>query len=135
MAFAFPSDDWISELSRRLNESDSYERSAKDWEGDFVFVVEPDEDFEEAAYLYLGLHHGKSTGAALLESEDERESAYVIRAPFGVWRKVIEGELDPIRGMMTRRLKLSGNMMKIMRYPKSAQEIVSCCAEVPTDWS
>jgi len=135
MAFTFPSGAWIQELSRRLNESESYARSAKDWEGDFVFVVEPDEEYEETAYLFLGLRHGKSTGAAQVASEDERDAEFLIRAPYGVWRRVIEGELDPIRGMMTRRLKLSGNLMKIMRYPKAAQEIVSCCAEVPTDWS
>lgn len=135
MAFTFPSDAWIKELSKRLNESDSYARSARDWEGDFIFVVEPDETYDETAYLFLGLYHGKSTDAARIEREDERDAEFLIRAPFKVWRKVIEGEMDPIRGMMTRRLKLSGNLMKIMRYPKAAQEIVSCCAEVPTDWS
>lgn len=134
MAFTFPSDGWINDLGRRLNESAAYERAARDWEGDFVFVVEPDEDFEKPAYLFLGLHHGKSTGAAVLDREDEREAEFVIRAPFGVWRQVIEGAMDPIRGMMMRRLKLSGNMMKIMRYPKAAQVIVGCCAQVPTEW-
>jgi len=135
MALTFPSDAWIKELSQRLNQSASYRRSAKDWEGDFLFVVEPDEAYADTAYLFLGLHHGESTGAAQVESEDARETAFVIRAPFTVWRRVIEGDIDPIRGLMTRRLKLSGNLMKIMRYPKAAQEIVSCCAEVPTDWS
>lgn len=135
MAFKFSSDEWIKELSRRLNESESYERAAKDWEGDFLFVVEPDEEFDDTAYLYLGLHHGKSPDAAVLDSEDARETEFVIRAPYGVWRNVVEGKLDPIQGMMTKRLKLSGNMMKIMRYPRAAQELVACCAEVPTDWS
>jgi putative sterol carrier protein len=135
MAFAFPSDAWIKALSKRLNASDSYARSARDWEGDFIFVVEPDETYDETAYLFLGLYHGKSTDATRIKREDERDAEFLIRAPFKVWRRVIEGEMDPIRGLMTRRLKLSGNMMKIMRYPKAAQEIVSCCAEVPTDWS
>ena len=135
MALSFPSEVWIKELSDRLNQSESYERSAKDWEGDFLFVIEPDDAYDGTAYLYLGLHHGESTGAAMVEDEDERETAFVIRAPYSVWRRVIDGKLDPIQGMMTRQLKLSGNMMKIMRYPKAAQEIVSCCAEVPTEWS
>ena len=135
MALSFPSDAWIKELGNRLNESESYERSAKDWEGDFLFVIEPDDAYDGTAYLYLGLHHGESTGAAMVEDEDERETEFVIRAPCSTWRRVIEGTLDPIQGMMTRQLKLSGNMMKIMRYPKAAQEIVSCCAEVPTEWS
>ena len=134
MAIKFPSDDWIKELSRLLNASESYERSAKDWEGDFIFVVEPDDAYGGTAYLFLSLLHGKSPGADMLASMDEREAEFVIRAPFSNWRKVIEGQLEPIQGMMTKKLLLSGNMMKIMRYPKAAKEIVACCALVPTDF-
>jgi len=134
MAHKFPSDEWIKELSRQLNTSETYEQSAKDWEGDFIFVVEPDDAYPETAYLYLNLYHGKSPDAALLSGPDEKQAAYLLAAPFNTWRKVIEGKLDPIQGMMTRKLKLNGNMMKIMRYPKAAKEIVACCAHVPTDW-
>ena len=134
MAFKFPSDSWIKELSEQLNASESYERSAKNWEGDFIFIVEPDETYDDTAYLYLGLHHGKSPDAAEVASEDERETEFLLRAPFSAWRRVIKGKLDPIQGMMTKKLKLQGNMMKVMRYPKAAQEIVACCAKVPTEW-
>jgi len=135
MAFRFPSDEWIKELSRQLDDSESYGRSAKDWEGNFVFIVEPDEAYDDTAYLFLGLYHGKSPDAAMVASKDEREVEFVLRAPFSNWRKVIEGQLDPIHGMMTKKLRLAGNMIKIMRYPKAAKEIVSCCALVPTEWS
>ena len=135
MAFKFPSDEWIKELSAQLNASESYERSAKDWEGDFIFVVEPDDAYDQDAYLFLGLFHGKSPEAGALSSADEKEAEFVITAPYKTWQQVIEGKLDPIQGMMTRKLKLQGNMMKVMRYPKAAKEIVSCCSLVPTDWS
>ncbi len=134
MSYRFPSDEWIKELSRLLNESESYGSSAKDWEGDFVFEVQPDEDLADTAYLFLGLLHGKSPEAAMLSSPDERDAAYRISAPYATWRKVIDGELDPIQGMMMRKLKLQGDLMKIMRYPKAAKELVSCCALVPTQW-
>ena len=135
MALKFPSDEWIKELSRQLNESETYEKSAKNWEGDFDFVVEPDDAFQgEPVHLYLDLYHGKSPSAKQLSGPDEKQAAYVLSAPFSNWRKVIDGKLDPIQGMMTRKLKLTGNMMKIMRYPKAAKEIVSCCALVPTDF-
>ena len=134
MAFKFPSDEWIKELANQLNASQAYERAAKDWEGDFIFVVEPDEAYNETAYLFLGLYHGKCTGAALISSEDEREAEFILRAPYTNWRNVIEGKLDPIQGMMTRKLQVKGNMMKIMRYPKAAKEIVACCALVPTEF-
>jgi putative sterol carrier protein len=134
MALTFPSDEWIKELSSYLNDSESYERSAKNWEGDFVFICEPDQSYEETAYLYLGLHHGKSTGAALMAAEDERQVEFVIRAPFSAWRQVIEGKLDPIQGMMMRKLRLQGDMKMILRYVAAAKEIVSCCALIPTDF-
>ena len=134
MAQKFPSDEWIKALSDQLNTSESYEKSAKDWEGDFVFVIEPDDAYDGTAFLFLGLFHGKSPDAAMLASEDERQTEFVIHAPFSTWRQVVEGKLDPIQAMMTRKLKLEGNMMKIMRYPKAAKEIVDCCALVPTDF-
>ena len=135
MALKFPSDEWIKELSRQLNASETYEEAARGWEGDFVFVVESDETYDgDTVYLFLSLYDGKSPDAAMLASADEREAEYVLSGPFGNWRQIIEGGLDPIQAMMTRKLKLKGNMMKIMRYVKAAQEIVACCARVETEF-
>jgi putative sterol carrier protein len=135
MSIPFPSDAWIKALSDHLNNSASYERSAKNWEGDFIFIIEPDDVYDEPASLYLGLFHGKSPGAAMLSDPNEREAAYTIRAPYSTWRKVVEGKLDPIQAMMTQQLKLQGNMMMIMRYPKAAQEIIACTKSIPTDFA
>jgi putative sterol carrier protein len=134
MALVFPSDQWIKALSHQLNNSKDYEQSATDWEGDFVFVVEPDATYQDTAYLFLGLYHGKSPDAALMAAKDERETEFAISAPFGTWCQVIQGKLDPIQGMMMGKLKLTGNLRKILRYPRAAQEIISCCALVPTQW-
>jgi putative sterol carrier protein len=132
--YVFPSDAWIQALREHLNASSSYERAAKDWEGDFVFVVEPNGTGGPPQYLFLGLYHGRCTEAAMLTEASERVTEFTISAPLATWRLVVEGKLDPIQGLMTKKLKLQGNMMKIMRYPKAAKEIISCCALVPTDF-
>jgi len=134
MSFPFPSDAWIKKLQEELNKNEAYQRSAKDWEGDFIFIVEPDQSYPETAYFLLELYHGSSPAARLLNENDLPETEYTIHAPFSTWRKVIEGKLDPIQGMMMGQLKLRGDLMKIMRYPKAAQEIVSSCSRVPTEW-
>ena len=103
MALVFPSDQWIKALSHQLNDSASYEQSATDWEGDFVFVVEPDADYQDTAYLFLGLYHGKSPDAALMAAKDERETEFAISAPFGTWRQVIQGTLDPIQSAFVEK--------------------------------
>ena len=134
MSIKFPSDEWIKQLREHLNSSPSYEQSARNWEGDFVFIVEPDDTYADTAYLYLGLYHGKSPDAMQVSSVDEKKAGYVISAPFRTWRRVIEGKLDPIQGMMTRRLKLQGDMKMIMRYPKAAKEIIACTQLISTDF-
>jgi len=131
----FPSDEWIKALSGRLNTSESYEMSAKNWEGDFLFIVEADAAFQGTGYLYLDLHHGKSPNAELWPELDGKKAAYTLSAPYGTWRKVIEGKIDPIQGMMTKQLKLQGNMMMIMRYPKAAKEIMECVKTIPTQFA
>jgi hypothetical protein len=83
-----------------------------DWGGDFVFVVEPDEGFSEAAHLFLAFGPGRAPGPL---SSPQRTS---------VRRWVIEGEIDPIQEMMTRKPKLEGDLNKIMRHPKAAEGIV-----------
>jgi putative sterol carrier protein len=133
MTFKFATDEWIKELSRQLNASEAYEKSASNWEGDFVFIIDA-EPGKDAQYMYLDLYHGKSPGAGVLKSLDEKDAEYVISANKATWQKVIKGKLDPIQGMMTKQLKLTGNMMQVMRYPKAAKEIVSCCALIPTDF-
>ena len=134
MLYKFPSDEWIKTLRDMLNASESYQRSAKDWEGDFIFVADPDDAYSDTAYLHLQLYHGSSAGAAQVYPDNMPETEFTINAPYSTWRKVIDGKLDPIQGMMTGQLKLKGDLMKVMRYPKAAQEIVSCCAKIPTDW-
>ena len=132
MSYKFPSQEWIFEVRDLLNASESYQRSAKDWEGDFIFVVEPDESFSETAYLHLQLYHGKSPGAAVVDVENLPETEYTLNAPFSTWRKVIDGKLDPIQGIPTRRIKLDGNLVKIMKHVKAAQELVVCATKVDT---
>ncbi len=134
MPYRFPSEEWIQEFGRQLNASESYERSGKAWEGDFLFIVEADEGLSQAAYFYLDLFHGKSRESALLAGVEGRQTAYTLSAPFQVWRKVIEGRLDPIQGLMTRRLKLKGDLLQVMRYPKAAKDMVDCVMRVPTEW-
>ncbi len=135
MAIPFASDAWIRELSQLLNASEAYEKAGASWEGDFVFIVEPEPGYDQTTFLYLDLYHGKSPSAGLLVKAEEKNAKYILSAPYSTWRKVVEGKLDPIQGLMTKKLKIQGDMLQVMRYPKAAKEIVSCCQKVPTDWS
>ena len=84
--------------------------------------------------LYIDLWHGEARDAFEVADKGDMDPEFVIRAPVSTWRRVIEKKLDPIQGMITGQLKLSGTMSKIMRFPKAAAELVNCATKVPTEF-
>ena len=134
MAYLFPSEEWIKAAMVEVNKSEAYKEAAKSWEGDLTFVVNAIPGQKGETSLYLDLWHGECRDAYLVTDPKTQKSEFTIVAPYVVWRKVLEGKLDPIRGLVSRQLKMKGNMMKVMKAPKAAVELVNSCAKVDTAW-
>jgi putative sterol carrier protein len=50
-----------------------------------------------------------------------------LRAPRRHFLKVVTGELDPMQAMMTRRLRVEGNMAYMLRNVPTVLDFVRCC--------
>ena len=129
----FGSDAWIAAFKNAINTDQTYKESARRWEGDFWFVVEPDNDISQAQLLiYLDLWHGECRSACVAYNESEYAPEFRISGTFRNWQRVIEREVDPIRALMTNSLRVKGNLAKIVRNVRAAQALVLCAAKVPT---
>ena len=135
MTIPFPSDAWIKALMVEINKSASYAEAARNWEGDFVFLIEAADRQSQPTRLYMDLWHGQCREAAELTDESAKTPAFRLSAPMTAWKKVLLKQLDPVQGMMTGQLKLKGNMAVIMKNIKAAKELVACCSLVPTAFS
>ncbi len=134
MANSFPSDEWVKAAMVKVNSSPAYKEAAKTWEGDILFVITALPDERKQVSLYMDLWHGECRDAYEVKEPATQKAEFTITAPLPVWRKVLDGELDPIRGLVSRQLKMQGNMMKVMKAPKAAVELVNSCAQVDTSW-
>jgi putative sterol carrier protein len=132
----FPSDEWISNYRERINASLDYREAAETWEGDiaFVFEAEPDRGIPEDLWAALDLWHGECRSSRMTNAERGSRCAYVIRAPYSRWKDVLNGELDPVKGMMQGKLKVQGDLATIVRYVRAANELVHLTTEVPTEF-
>jgi len=130
----FPSEEWWSAYLGGINASENYKVVAADWEGDitFVFEAEPDKDVPLDIWAWMDLWHGACRGGAFVSAEEGARAPFVIRAPYTRWKQVIRKELDPIKGMMQGKLKLRGDLPKILRYVSAATELVNIAGTVPT---
>jgi len=128
----FPSDEWIKTFKEKLNKNKDYQEVAKDWEGDFLFVITPDEELKEEVVFYVDLWHGKCREAYL--AKKDKKAAFTFKGPYSNWKKVINKELDPIRGLIRGMFTLDGDSKVILDQTKAAQELVNTASQIPVEF-
>ncbi|HMF31275.1 MAG TPA: SCP2 sterol-binding domain-containing protein, partial [Candidatus Lokiarchaeia archaeon] len=69
-----------------------------------------------------------------LASRDELETAYYITAKESVWADLIAGNFKPQEALMTGKFKMSGDIGKLMRFPKAAGYIIKYLARLLQNW-
>ncbi|MCL4334974.1 MAG: SCP2 sterol-binding domain-containing protein [Candidatus Thermoplasmatota archaeon] len=131
----FPSKEWMDLYVERLKSNDIYKDSARDWEGDITFVCRADGPLKNDIAMWLDLYHGECRDARYFQNaSDAPKSAFRYIGPFGNWVKLIQGQIDPLQGVLTGKFKLEGPMMKIMRYTKAAKELVRTASKIDTEF-
>ena len=129
----FPSQDWLDSLVKKLNEDTHYAEVAKKWEGDILFVIEPEGPLVQLLRIYIDLWHGKCKQAYFLEETNPKQAAFTLKAPYGNFIKILTGEIEPMRAMLTRKLGVQGDMAVMMRNIPTVLDFVRCCREITTD--
>lgn len=119
----FPSKEWISLFKEELNKNAAYKDSSKNWEGDFLFVITPDNGLKYEVVFYVDLWHGICRDARLAKPKEQ--AAFVFKGPYSNWKRVIRGELDPLRGLIRGMFTIDGDSKVILDQAKAAQELVN----------
>lgn len=128
----FPSEEWTNRFKEELNKNATYQEVAKEWEGDFLFIITPDETYKKETILYIDLWHGKCRKAYI--ADKNQKAAFTFKGPYSYWKKVINKELDPIRGLIRGLFLLEGDSKIILDQTKAAQELVNTASCIPTEF-
>jgi putative sterol carrier protein len=132
----FPSPEWCTAYMEAINASPGYKAAAKDWTyGPVAMVVtaDPAIGLPESQAMWLDMHQGECRGCRLVSAEEAEKASFVLVASYSRWKEVIRKELDPTKGMMQNKLKLTkGHMPTMVKYVTSNKELVEATTRVPT---
>ena len=122
----FLSDEWARAFMDEMNQSRAFAEAAKTWEGDFLFVMEPEGPIKEKIYVYADLFKGKCRDCYVTRDPGGKKAEFTLSAPYGVWRKYFAGRLHLIAAVARGQFKFEGNMVKLFRNVKVGQEFFEC---------
>ena len=134
---AFPGPEWLIAFQEAIANSDALMAAAHEWEGDITLVVEaePDRNVHVDLWAWFDLHRGEFRGAKLVGPDEGERARYVVRAPYSVWKDVINGNLEPLRGMTQGRLRLSGDLPELNRHKAAVAELVAIAASIDSQFA
>ena len=127
-------EEWVEAFGKAINENPNYKPSALTWEGDMLLLIEPSGNLDHEVRVFIGLHHGECTGTRLVSEGEDIGAEYTMAGPYDNWVAVTKKEIDPIRAIMAGKLKLEGDMAKLMRHTKAALEIVNSLGRFEFDF-
>lgn len=135
MSLAFPSPEWVGAYGKAINASDGYRVASLEWtHGPVALVVnrQPDIGITDPVGIWLDLDRGVCRVAKLVSQGEADQASFVISGDYAHWKRVIRKELGPIAGIMQRKLSLKGSVAIVVRFVKSAEQLVEAATMVPT---
>ena len=116
----YPSQEWCDEWKNALNNDPAIEKTGKKWgvdfNGNFLFKVQPGDGLDEIAYVYLETAAGKCSESRMLKDPSEANLGFDVTGSYADFKAVVKGDKDFIEGVVRGIFKLKGDMAKIMRY-------------------
>jgi putative sterol carrier protein len=135
MAYKFPSDEWAQAFREAINASPAYKAAAATWTfGPVALVVKADPQIgvPEDVGMWLDLDRGQCREARVVNRAEAEKAPFCILGEYSRWKSVMRKELEPIKGMMQKKLELKGPMTTIVKYVNASKELVECSTRVPT---
>jgi putative sterol carrier protein len=134
----FPSAEWCAAYKDAINANAGYKAAGKEWtHGPVAMVVsaEPSIGIAEDMAMLLDLQQGTCRDCHLTTHEEAQKASFVIVATYARWKEVIRKQLDPTKGMMQNRLKLTkGHMPTMVKFVTASKELVESTSLVPTQF-
>jgi len=128
----FPSRAWAEEAMALVNADPESLAAGRGWSGDFGVVIEAEPGrLAEPFVAWIRPEAGRIAELRVLvdpDDLDELEPAYRVRAPYSLWKGLLQGAVDPVEAILKRRLRVDGDVQPIlerMRYKDIAVRVLA----------
>lgn len=126
----FASKEYLKEVQRRSNADEKYLRLAKGQHASYTFIMqaEPEKGVERDIVVGYQVEEGKITDIWF----GERRTDFIISGKYGVWIEILTGKMGVTKAFLTRKLRVRGNTMKILKLAAATERWLEILRTIPT---
>lgn len=136
MAFPFGTAEWSAALREEIDRSSEYRNAAAKWgagfNGNLLFAFEADAALAKPLYLFLKLQAGRCDAAEFVPGPSHPEAGFALRAPFSLWKEILERRTLAATAILTGKLRVEGEMLTLLKHAGASRALIHCTASVPT---
>ena len=125
--YIFLTPEWCAAYEKTIKADERYKQVARTWEGSvvLVFLAEPDSGVDRDVWLFLDLWHGECKLLQPVPEGEGKKGDFVLQANYGRWEKIVKGELNVVKELATRQLKLTPfDLKKAVKLAAASQAAI-----------
>ena len=134
----FPSEPWLAAFVAAVNRHPDLAAALSGLGADLAAVIEADPPALARDVAAYGRHErGRIAEWRVLADADdiwELEPAYVVRAPYRVWRALLAGE-DAVKAALSGRVRVEGDLQALVRRAHYRSIVDAALASVATEFA
>ena|SRR5512145_2106422 len=138
MALTFGTDAWATALASEINASSEYRNAASKWgdgfNGNVLLVFDADAKLPTTRSLLVRLSKGSCAGAAFYDGATHPEAGFGLRAPFSIWKDVLERRTLAATAILSGKMKVDGDKMTLLKHTAAHRALVACAAALDTEF-
>ncbi|WNG36449.1 hypothetical protein F0U60_24230 [Archangium minus] len=114
----FPSKEWCEEAVRLVNADPECSLAAQGWQGEIGVIVDAEPGKLSRVFVVHLVPRGTRIEKLRVLDDpddlDELDPAYLARAPYSVWKQLLQGSLDPVEAVLRRRIAVKGDLQQLI---------------------
>jgi len=128
----FACEKYLKEVMKRSNADEKYIELAKGENASYTFIIqaEPGKGVEKDIILGYNVEDGVTTDIWL----GERKTEFTISGKYGVWVNILIGKMGATRAFLTRKLRVRGSLMKILKLSGATERWLEILRTIPTEF-
>ena len=125
-------DEYRSLFKEKINSDAEYASVGSTVDDSYTLILqaEPDKGVTDTMIVGFEIKNGKMTDIWT----GERDTSFILSAPYRVWVDILLGKIGANRAFITRKLKIKGNMPRLLKNAKATDRLVALLREIPTEF-